>query len=72
MAEIVIDIKDDSGLLKAATRAARIITLRELAAELNARADVLEAAGALEPEELRAHAAYNEAHRARFLPEGKS
>jgi hypothetical protein len=37
------EIKDDSGLLKAATRAARIITLRELAAELNARADVLEA-----------------------------
>lgn len=53
MAEIVIDVKDDSGLLKAATRAARIITLRSLAAELNDRANVLEAAGALEQDEAR-------------------
>lgn len=53
VAEIVIDVKDDSGLLKAATRAARIITLRSLAAELNDRANVLEAAGALEQDEAR-------------------
>jgi hypothetical protein len=62
VAEIVIDIKDDSGLLKAATRAARIITLRELAAELNARADVLEAAGALEPDEVNAHESFAARH----------
>jgi hypothetical protein len=51
MAELIVNIKDDSGLLKAATRAARIITLRSLAAELNDRANVLEAAGALEQDE---------------------
>lgn len=33
----------DEPSAKAAARAARIITLRELAADLNARADVLEA-----------------------------
>jgi hypothetical protein len=35
-------------LLKAAARAGRVATLRELAADLNARADVLEAAGQVE------------------------
>ena len=43
MAVLKVTVEDKSGLIKAAVRAARIETLREIAAELNARADVLEA-----------------------------
>lgn len=43
MATLKVTVEDKSGLLKAAARGARIDTLREIAAELNARADVLEA-----------------------------
>lgn len=51
MATLNVDVvasKSGKRLLETAARAGRIATLRELAADLNARADVLEAAGRVE------------------------
>lgn len=50
MATLNVDVTASKGsirLLDAAARAGRIATLRELAADLNARADVLEAVNSL-------------------------
>lgn len=51
MATLHVDVlmsKHSERLLKGATRAGRIATLREIAKELNDRADVLEAANAVD------------------------
>jgi gamma-glutamyl phosphate reductase len=51
MATLHVDVlmsKESERLLKAAARSGRIATLREIAKELNDRADVLEAANAVD------------------------
>lgn len=51
MATLHVDLgisDENARLLKRMSVATRVVTLRELAADLNARADVLEAAGRVE------------------------
>ena len=54
MAELHVTIEDKAGLIKAGVRASRIATLREIAKELNERADVLAALNSAEEPEARA------------------